>query len=71
MENTRKKIVIAKNEIEKVVKGKSDKLVKILAVILAKGHILLEDVPGVGKTTTALALSKVMALQYGRVQLYV
>ena len=68
MENTRKKIVIAKNEIEKVVKGKSDKLVKILAVILAKGHILLEDVPGVGKTTTALALSKVMALQYGRVQ---
>lgn len=68
MKNVRNKIVLAKNEIEKVVKGKSDRIIKILAVILAKGHILLEDVPGVGKTTTALTLSKVLALNYGRVQ---
>lgn len=68
MDNIRSKIVLAKNEIEKVVKGKSDKIIKIIAVILAKGHILLEDVPGVGKTTTALSLSKVLALKYGRVQ---
>lgn len=68
MENIREKIVVAQKEIEKVVKGKNDKIQKIIAVILAKGHILLEDVPGVGKTTTALALSHVMNLRYGRVQ---
>lgn len=68
MENIREKIVVAQKEIEKVVKGKNDKIQKIIAVILAKGHILLEDVPGVGKTTTALTLSHVMNLRYGRVQ---
>lgn len=68
MDNIREKIVLAQNEIEKVVKGKSDKIQKIIAVILAKGHILLEDVPGVGKTTTAIALSRVFNLKYGRVQ---
>ena len=68
MGNELQKIVLAKKEIEKVVRGKSDKINKIIAAILAKGHILLEDVPGVGKTTTALAFSKVMNLSYGRVQ---
>ena len=68
MENIREKIVVVQKEIEKVVKGKNDKIQKIIAVILAKGHILLEDVPGVGKTTTALTLSHVMNLRYGRVQ---
>ncbi|MBE5934626.1 MAG: MoxR family ATPase [Lachnospiraceae bacterium] len=68
MQNNLQKIVMAQKEIEKVVKGKSQKISKIIAAILAKGHILLEDVPGVGKTTTALAFSKVMNLSYGRVQ---
>ena len=68
MENELQKIVLAKSEIEKVVRGKNEKIDKIIAAILAKGHILLEDVPGVGKTTTALAFSKVMNLSYGRVQ---
>ena len=68
MQNELQKIVMAQKEIEKVVKGKSQKISKIIAAILAKGHILLEDVPGVGKTTTALAFSKVMNLSYGRVQ---
>ena len=39
-----------------------------MAAILAKGHILLEDIPGVGKTTMALAFSKVLNLEYNRVQ---
>ena len=41
---------------------------KILAVILAGGHILLEDIPGVGKTTLALAMTKSLGLSFGRVQ---
>ncbi len=51
-----------------VVVGKSAALEWILAVLLARRHILLEDIPGVGKTTMAVALSKVLDLAYGRVQ---
>lgn len=39
-----------------------------MTVILARGHILLEDIPGVGKTTMALAFAKALGLEYGRVQ---
>ena len=41
---------------------------RVLLAILARGHILLEDMPGVGKTTMALAFSKALALDYNRVQ---
>lgn len=51
-----------------VVVGKDSVLLWTLAAILARGHILLEDIPGVGKTTMALAFSKVLSLQYNRVQ---
>lgn len=51
-----------------VVVGKDDVLQWVLAAILAKGHILLEDVPGVGKTTMALTFSKILSLDYNRVQ---
>ena len=47
MQNELQKIVMAQKEIETGVKGKSQKISKIIAAILAKGHILLEDVPGV------------------------
>ncbi|MBE6843176.1 MAG: MoxR family ATPase [Ruminococcus sp.] len=43
-------------------------IIKILLAILAKGHILIEDIPGVGKTTMALAFSKSLSLDYNRVQ---
>ena len=56
------------NQVRKVVVGKDSVLLWVLAAILAKGHILLEDVPGVGKTTMALAFSKVLNLEYSRVQ---
>lgn len=56
------------NEVNKVVIGKQIIIGKVLAAILAKGHILLEDHPGVGKTTLALAFSKSMALDYHRLQ---
>lgn len=55
-------------EAKKAVSGKDDVLKWILAAILAGGHILLEDMPGVGKTTIALAFSRAMGLSYGRVQ---
>ena len=57
-----------KSEIEKVIVGKNDIIDKILAAILAGGHVLLEDVPGVGKTTLALGFSKAMSLDYRRMQ---
>lgn len=56
------------NQVRQVVVGKDDVLQWVLAAILAKGHVLLEDVPGVGKTTMALAYSKVLDLEYSRVQ---
>ena len=55
-------------EVRKVVHGKDECVEKALAAILARGHILIEDVPGVGKTTLAVAFSKVMALDNRRVQ---
>ena len=55
-------------QVRSVVVGKDPVLLWVLAAILAKGHILLEDIPGVGKTTMALAFSKVLDLQYSRVQ---
>ena len=48
--------------------GKDDIVVKALLAILARGHLLLEDIPGVGKTTLALALAKSMACRFGRIQ---
>lgn len=56
------------DEVNKVVIGKRVIIGKVLTAILAKGHILLEDNPGVGKTTLALAFSKAMALKHGRLQ---
>lgn len=62
------KINALREEINKVVKGKSDVVDKVLCAMLARGHILLEDIPGVGKTTLAMTVAKVMALSYRRVQ---
>ena len=55
-------------QVRKVVVGKDQQLLWVLSAILAKGHILLEDIPGVGKTTMALAFSKTLGLSYNRVQ---
>lgn len=56
------------NQVRTVVVGKDTTLLWVLAAILARGHILLEDIPGVGKTTMALAFSRVLSLEYSRVQ---
>ena len=55
-------------EIRKVLVGKDAVIEKVLMTIYAGGHILLEDMPGVGKTTLALGFSRVLGLDYKRVQ---
>ncbi len=55
-------------EVKKAVSGKDQALAWILMAMLAGGHVLLEDMPGVGKTTAALAFSRALGLSYGRVQ---
>ena len=56
------------NEIQKVIVGKETVIRKILMAMIADGHILLDDVPGVGKTTLAVALSRTLGLKYHRIQ---
>ena len=55
-------------QVKKAVLGKDQVLAKVLLAILARGHVLLEDIPGVGKTTLALAFSRALGLRYQRVQ---
>lgn len=56
------------NEVKKAVTGKNDCILKAFAAILAGGHILIEDVPGVGKTTLVTAFSKALSLKSNRMQ---
>ena len=62
------KITLLQEQLGKIIKGKKQITDKMLMAVLAKGHILLEDVPGVGKTTTALALSRLMGMDFNRIQ---
>ena len=56
------------SEVKKAVIGKDAIIIKVLLAILCKGHILIEDIPGVGKTTLALAFSKALSLEHNRMQ---
>ena len=55
-------------EVKKAFIGKTECVEKLMTAILAGGHVLVEDVPGVGKTTTALALSRLMGMEFQRIQ---
>ena len=55
-------------EVGKVIVGKDETMIKVLLAIVAGGHILMEDIPGVGKTTMAVSLSRALGLDYNRVQ---
>ena len=68
MTDTEQKLGAVLAEAEKVIRGKRQVLEKVLMCILAEGNILLEDVPGVGKTTLALTFSKILGLDYRRIQ---
>lgn len=56
------------SEVKKVIKGKETQIEMMLAAILAGGHILLDDIPGVGKTSLAMSFSRAMELQANRMQ---
>ena len=55
-------------EVSKVIRGKEDSVVRSLVCLLAEGHLLIEDVPGVGKTTLALGLARALDLTFARIQ---
>ncbi len=61
-------IQAVRNEVNKVVIGKEEVVDKVLTAMLAGGHILLEDIPGVGKTTMALSFARVLGMDFKRVQ---
>lgn len=63
-----KNVDVLTNEVAKVIKGKDDVIRKIIMAILASGHVLLEDVPGLGKTTLAMAFSKALGFKNKRIQ---
>jgi MoxR-like ATPase len=56
------------DEVEKAVVGKRDALMQVLAAILAKGHVLLEDFPGLGKTLAARSFAQALGLDFTRAQ---
>jgi len=55
-------------EISRIIKGKENVIRYVLAAFFAGGHILIEDVPGVGKTTLAISMAKAMSLAFNRIQ---
>jgi len=62
------RIAALQANVEKVIRGKSEVVQFCIAALLARGHILLEDVPGVGKTTLAHALARSLSLSFQRIQ---
>jgi MoxR-like ATPase len=62
------KIAELQANVERVIRGKSEVIRFAVAALLARGHILLEDVPGVGKTTLAHALARSLSLEFQRIQ---
>ena len=63
------KLELLIKEVKKAVLGKDEVIKRMVVTILAQGHILLEDIPGVGKTNLAVAFTKALSLNYQRVQL--
>ena len=56
------------DEVEKIIIGKRDKIELAMAAFLSQGHLLIDDMPGVGKTTLAKTLATVLGLDFGRIQ---
>ena len=68
MQNINEKALAVTAEVSKAVLGKPEVVLKIMMAILARGHVLIEDIPGVGKTTLAQAFARAMDLTQNRVQ---
>ncbi|HEY0975192.1 MAG TPA: MoxR family ATPase [Solimonas sp.] len=61
-------LTLALSQLNRIILGKENQLKLALSCLLARGHLLIEDLPGVGKTTLALALARVLGLDFQRVQ---
>jgi MoxR-like ATPase len=68
LDRTVDRITELQESVERVIRGKPEVVRLCIAALLAKGHILLEDVPGVGKTTLAHALARSLSLSFQRIQ---
>src|SRR3977135_384835 len=68
LNRTFEKVAALQANVERVIRGKAEVIQYCIAALLAKGHILLEDVPGVGKTTLAHALARSLSLSFQRIQ---
>ena len=68
MQNFNEKVLAVTAEVSKAVLGKPEVVLKIMMAMLARGHVLIEDIPGVGKTTLAQAFARAMDLTQNRVQ---
>lgn len=66
--NNSEKINKVIDEVSKVILGKRDCISRVMCAILSDGHVMIEDIPGVGKTTMALAFARTMGLNYNRMQ---
>src|SRR5688500_1767254 len=64
----RPEVAKLQENIEKVIKGKTEIVRNALVCVLGRGHLLLEDVPGVGKTTLAQCLARSLNLSFSRIQ---
>ncbi|MCM1088544.1 MAG: MoxR family ATPase [Blautia sp.] len=62
------KLQNVQKEVNRIIKGKEDVVLKVLAAMIGGGHILMEDIPGVGKTTLATTFARTLSLDYHRVQ---
>ena len=68
MLNPRQVITALKQNIGKVIVGKDEVIELLLVAMMCKGHVLIEDVPGTGKTTLASALAKSLDCSFNRIQ---
>lgn len=62
------KLSAIQDEVNKVIRGKEEVVERVLAAVISGGHILMEDIPGVGKTTLATTFARALSLDYKRVQ---
>ncbi len=68
MKISEKTVLQIVNELEKFIQNKTDANILTLISLFSRGHLLIEDLPGVGKTTLAIAVSKSLGLTFGRIQ---
>lgn len=62
------KLQQVQDQVNRIIKGKEEVVKKVLASMIGGGHILMEDIPGVGKTTLATTFARALSLDYKRVQ---